>query len=459
MLFDFRPWRFPRMMFANASEKFRGQWQQYGTCEPPRPRSHGLASLRRFVASMTLVLLAIAESSLMAQRHPTLTHHEAATLIEEQVQELLTLVHGKRVGLVTNPTGVDGHLRMIADRLREDPHTTVVAFYAPEHGLRGNVQAGQKITDQLDPATSIPVFSLYGQRPAPSREALEGVDMLIFDIQDVGARFYTYDWTMTHAMEAAARKGIPFVVFDRPNPIGGHRVEGAPNTFDCGLIGRLPSGQPFGVATRHGLTIGELALYVNGEWLENSATLHVIKMRGWRRSMYFDDTGRLWVPPSPNMPSLDTALVYPGMCVFEGTNLSEGRGTTRPFETMGAPFIQPMKLAEELEKHHVPGVIFRPVYFTPVFSKWQGQMCGGIQLHVTDRETFQPVHTALVVLKTVLTLYPGQVEVTPFASKLMGIPDFHKRIVNESVESIEASWQEHLKAYMATRQKYLLYED
>lgn len=405
-----------------------------------------------------LMTLAPENSVAAMQQHKT-DLEQATRNLEAQFGELLKIVRGKRVGLITNPTGVDGRLRMIADRLREDPHTTVVAFFAPEHGLRGSVQAGQKITDQLDPATSIPVFSLYGQRPAPTAEALEGIDLLVFDIQDVGARFYTYGWTMTHAMEAAARKEIPFVVFDRPNPIGGHRVEGAPNTFDCGLIGRLPATQPFGVATRHGLTVGELARYVNGEWLQNKVDLHVIKAQGWRRTMYFDQTGRLWVPPSPNMPTLETAIVYPGMCLFEGTNLSEGRGTTRPFETIGAPFIQPLQLVAALEKKNVMGVIFRPTYFTPSFSKWQGQMCAGIQLHVTDREAFQPVHTGLVVLKTLLALYPGQVEVTPFASKLIGIPDFHQRILTESVESIEASWRENLQKYLEVREKYLLYEN
>jgi uncharacterized protein YbbC (DUF1343 family) len=382
---------------------------------------------------------------------------EANLLLEEQVHELLVLLKGRRVGMITNPTGVDGRLRMIADRLREDHETTVVAFFAPEHGLRGNVQAGQKIADQRDPATSIPVFSLYGPQPAPTPESLEGIDVLVFDIQDVGARFYTFEWTMTYAMEAAARKHIPFVVFDRPNPIGGVKVEGAPNVVDHGLVGRLFPGKPFGVATRHGLTIGELATLVNNEWLSPKADLHVVKMRGWRRPMYFDDTGRIWIAPSPNMPTLDTALVYPGMCIFEGTNLSEGRGTTKPFETVGAPFVHPLELAAALEKKHVPGVIFRPTYFTPAFSKWKDQMCGGVQAHVTDRDAFEPVHSALVLLKTLLELYPDQVEVKPYAATLMGVPGLDKRIRTESVEAIEAGWQDNLRAFMRLREKYLLY--
>lgn len=410
------------------------------------------------LAAFSLFLfLAAAPASATDER--AMNFERAQTQLEEQVRELLATVRGKRVGLITNPTGVDGHLRMIADRLREDPLTTVVAFFAPEHGLRGDVQAGQKIQDRLDPETSLPVYSLYGARPAPTDDMLADLDILVFDIQDVGARFYTYDWTMTHAMEAAAKRGLPFVVFDRPNPIGGREIEGAPNTFDAGLVGRLFPGHPFGIATRHGLTIGELANLVNSEWLEHKAQLKVIRVRGWKRGMYFDQTGRMWVAPSPNMPTLETALVYPGTCVFEGTNLSEGRGTTKPFETIGAPFIRPRALVAALQEKALPGVIFRPTFFTPTFSKWQGQLCGGVQLHVTDRERFQPVHTALVLLKTAIDLYPNQVEVTPFASKLMGIPDFHERILHESVEQIEASWQATLQRYRQLRQKYLLYPE
>ncbi|AXA36541.1 MAG: DUF1343 domain-containing protein [Candidatus Hydrogenedentota bacterium] len=413
-----------------------------------RVMRYGMAALVFALATQVPV---VAESKKMDRR-------EAEALLEEQVQELLEKVRGKRVALVTNPTGVDGNFRMLADRIRDDAKTTVVAFFAPEHGLRGDAQAGAKIVDYVDPITSVPVYSLYGQRPAPTPEQLEGVEILVFDIQDVGARFYTYNWTMTHAMQAAARAKIPFVVFDRPNPIGADKVEGAPNTSDVGLIGRVFPGQPFGVATRHGLTIGELATLVNAEWLQEKADLTVIRMRGYRRNMTYDQTGRFWIPPSPNMPTLETAMVYPGMCVFEGTNLSEGRGTTKPFETVGAPFIRPEEVVAALKRKDLPGVRFRPTFFTPLFSKWQGQLCGGVQVYITDRESFRPVHTGLVVLKTLIELYSPKVEVTPFASKLMGVPDFHTRIRTESVEAIEATWADNLKRYEALRAKHLLYE-
>jgi uncharacterized protein YbbC (DUF1343 family) len=301
------------------------------------------------------------------------------------------------------------------------------------------------------------VYSLYGTRTAPTDEQLAGLDVLVFDIQDVGVRFYTYVWTMTYAMEAAAKNAKKFIVFDRPNPIGGVKVEGAPNTQDCGLVGRLWPGQPFGVATRSGMTIGETAKLVNGEWMNPKVDLQVIVMPDYTRDLYFDGTGRPWVLPSPNMPTLDTALVYPGMCVFEGSNVSEGRGTTKPFEMIGAPFINGVELAKDLNALNLPGVRFRPAYFKPTFSNFSGEFCGGIQVHVMNRETFDPIRTGLIVLKTVYEKYPLDVTITEYASKLMGVPDLHNRIKTESVDSIIAGWQANLEAFKLLRQKYLLY--
>jgi uncharacterized protein YbbC (DUF1343 family) len=410
-----------------------------------------------WLAAVAVLLLALAPAAALCRQVP-MTPKQASD-IEQQVQDLLKEVRGKRVALVTNPTGVDGDMNLIADRLCEDTKTTIVAFFAPEHGLRADIQAGSKVTDYIDPVTSVPVYSIYGKKTAPTDEQLKGVDVLVFDIQDVGARFYTYDWTMTHAMEAAAKNKIKFVVFDRPNPIGADKVEGAPNTFDCGLIGRLWEGKPFGVATRHGLTVGELAMLVNGEWLEPKADLTVIRMPGYRRTMVFEETGRLWVTPSPNMPGIDTAVVYPGLCVFEGTNLSEGRGTTRPFENIGAPFINALELARDLNALNLPGVRFRPTSFVPTFSKFRDEPCAGVQVHVTDRGKFLPVRTGLTVLKTIVSKYPDQVKVTAFAAKLMGIPDLQTRIFSESVQEIEKGWQENLREYMKIRAKYLVYPE
>ncbi|MBN1903452.1 DUF1343 domain-containing protein [Candidatus Sumerlaeota bacterium] len=377
--------------------------------------------------------------------------------VDAQVASLLNEVKGKSVGLLTNPTGVDNQLNQIADILFHDENSTLTAFFAPEHGLRGDQQAGGGVTDYIDPITGLPVYSVYSIRLAPTDEQLLNIDALIFDIQDVGVRFYTYVWTMTHAMEAAAKNGKEFIVFDRPNPIGCLKVEGAPNTVDYGLIGRLWPGESFGVATRHGMTVGELAGLVNGEWMDPKVSLKVIKIPGYARDQYFEDAKRPWVIPSPNMPTIDTATVYPGMCVFEGTNLSEGRGTTKPFEMVGAPFINGVELAAELNALGLPGVRFRPAYFKPSFDDYSGQFCGGIQAHVMDRETFDPIRTGLMALKTAYNKYPGDVNITNYASKLMGVPDLQNRIKTESVDDIIQGWQANLTAFKQMREKYLLY--
>lgn len=379
--------------------------------------------------------------------------------VQQQIEQLLSEVRGKRVALLTNPTGVNHRFEHIADILFNDEETTLTCFFAPEHGLRGDQQAGGGVTDYIDPVTGLPVYSVYGVRQAPTDEQLKDLDILIFDIQDVGARFYTYVWTMTHCMEAAAKNDVSFIVFDRPNPIGCHKVEGAPNTQDYGLIGRLWPGEPYGVSVRHGLTAGEFAKLINGEFIDPKVNLTVIEIPGYARGMYFEETGYPWVFPSPNMPTVETAMVYPGMCVFEGTNLSEGRGTTRPFELVGAPFIDGVKLASELNKLGLPGCRFRPAYFKPSFDDHSGSFCGGIQVHVTDRDAFIPVKTGLSVLKKVVEMYPDDVTVTSFADRLMGVPGLHENIWTDSVDSIMASWQSNLDAYKTMREKYLIYPD
>ncbi len=418
-----------------------------------------LQNNKRYVRSVVLQLLVMIT---LVSFFPFITMAELTSSsnlpsMNTQVKALLDAVKGKRVGLITNHTGVDENLNFIADILTEDRNTTLTAFFAPEHGLRGDQQAGAKITEYTDPITGLPVYSLYGKNLAPTEAQLQNIDVLVFDIQDVGVRFYTYEWTMTYAMEAAAKNGKKFVVFDRPNPIGGEKVEGAPNTIDCGLVGRLFPGASFGVATRHGLTIGELALLVNGEWLNPKADLQVIPIPNYTRNMFFEDTKRPWVLPSPNMPTVDTAMVYPGMCIFEGTNISEGRGTTKPFEIIGAPFINGIELARALNALELPGVRFRPAYFQPTFSKYSGELCGGIQVHITNRKTFEPIRTALYVLKTIYNKYPNEVTINNYASKLMGVPELHNRIKTEDVETIIASWQKNLEAFKKIREKHLIY--
>jgi uncharacterized protein YbbC (DUF1343 family) len=303
-------------------------------------------------------------------------------------------LRGLRVGLVTHPAAIDPHFRHAADLLAEAPGVRLAALFGPEHGLRGEAQDLIGVPDG-GPAAGPRVHSLYGATAdslQPTAEQLRGLDALVIDLQDVGSRYYTFQATMLYCLEAASRHGLLTVVLDRPNPLGGEAVEGP--TLQPGsesFVGAHP------VATRHGLTIGELArLYQKERGL--GGELHVVPCEGWRRDMDFDGTGLPWVLPSPNMPTVETAYVYPGQCLIEGTNLSEGRGTTRPFELCGAPWIDAAALADRLRAEGLPGVAFRPAWFRPTFHKFAGRDCGGVQLHVTDRAAFRPVRTGLAVL-------------------------------------------------------------
>jgi uncharacterized protein YbbC (DUF1343 family) len=302
-------------------------------------------------------------------------------------------LRGLTVGLVTHPAAVDGRLRHARDLLAEAPGTRLAALFGPEHGLTGEAQDLIGVPGGSD--SGLRVYSLYGdtfESLKPTAEQLRGLDALVIDLQDVGSRYYTFQATMLFCLEAAARFGLKAVVLDRPNPLGGAAVEGpALRPGYESFVGIHP------LATRHGLTIGELArLYMAERGIRGE--VEVIPCKGWRRDMDFDDTGLPWVLPSPNMPTLDTAFVYPGQCLLEGTNLSEGRGTTRPFELCGAPGVDARRLCRRLQDEGWPGVVFRPAWFRPTFQKHAGRTCGGLQLHVTDREAFQPVRTGLAVL-------------------------------------------------------------
>lgn len=313
-----------------------------------------------------------------------------------------------RAGMVTNPTAVDRRLRHAVDLLVADDSVALCRLFGPEHGVRGTAQEMVDVGDTVDPSSGLPVVSLYGTSYAslaPQPETLADLDVLLFDIQDIGARYYTYQATLALCMRVAARVGTKVLVLDRPNPIGGVQVEGggiAPGLESfCGL---------YPIPQRHGLTVGELARLYN-EAFALGCELDVVPCSGWERHLYFDafDVSELpWVMPSPNMPTLDTALVYPGMCLLEGTNLSEGRGTTRPFELFGAPFINAEQLAAELIALRLPGVAFRVCTFEPTFHKWQGELCAGLQLYVTNRETFNAYQTGLAVLWAVKKLWPEQ---------------------------------------------------
>jgi len=312
-------------------------------------------------------------------------------------------VRGARVGLIANPTTVDRRFRHAIDLFHSHSDVNLVLLFGPEHGIRGAAQDMIHVGDAHDPVTHVPEVSLYGktfESLTPRAEDLERIDVLLFDIQDVGARYYTYAATMALAMQAAAKAGVRFIVLDRPNPIGGAQVEGG------GLQGGLENFCAlYPVPQRHGMTVGELARLYNTTFAIG-CDLEVVTCEGWKRSWYYEETGLPWVMPSPNMPTVETAVVYPGMCLLEATNLSEGRGTTRPFELFGAPFIDGRALAAELDRCGIEGAIFRACSIEPTFHKHGRQPCGAVQIHVTDRARFDSYRTGLAVLASVKKLWP-----------------------------------------------------
>ena len=376
--------------------------------------------------------------------------------IEVLLAERLDLLRGKRVGLVTNPTGVDRTLRSSIDVLARHPDVNLVALFGPEHGVRGDVQAGEHVANARDPATGLPVYSLYGEHREPTPKMLEDIDLLLVDLQEIGARPYTYPYTLANVMRAAKRAGITVVVLDRPNPIGGVQVEGPVlEAAYASFVGQFP------IPLRHGMTLGELARLFNEEF-GIGAELHVIPVRGWRRADAAPGQGLPWIPPSPNIPTPDTALVYPGMVLFEGTNLSEGRGTTRPFGIVGAPFVDADALAARMNALSLPGVRFRPVWFTPSFSKHAGVPCAGVQLHVLDRDAFRPVRTSLALLAALHALHPDDVAFLPgdppFFDTLAGNRWIRQAILDGATyDAIEARWQSELRRFDYLRRPYLLY--
>ena len=372
---------------------------------------------------------------------------------------------GKRLGLITNPTGVTKSLEATLDVLHRDPRFRLAAAFGPEHGLRGDVQDALHVGDFRDESTGVMVYSLYGANRRPTAEALADVDALIFDIQDVGVRFYTYISTMLLAMRACAELEKEFIVLDRPNPISGSLVEGGilDQRFTS-FVGACP------VPTRHGLTVGELAMWAN-ETLGIGCELTVCKVTGWKRSMWADETDLPWVMPSPNIPSLDTATVYPGACFVEGTNLSEGRGTTRPFELIGAPWADGSALAGRLNSLGLAGCRFRPVFFEPTFSKHAGEVCGGVQIHVLDRDVFRPVRTGAYILATIHKLYPDRFQWigTPeqqaagrlHIDLLTGTDELRRTLdsggYDPGIDELLTKWEDEAVRFEAERERFLLY--
>lgn len=356
-------------------------------------------------------------------------------------------IEEKRVGLVTNHTGLTGRLEPLPDLFARNPKIRLAAVFAPEHGIGGAAQAGELIEN------SPQVFSLYGKHRRPTSEMLKDVEVLVFDMQDVGARFYTYISTMLECMKAAARSGITFIVLDRPNPLSGARLEGP--VLEPGLESFVGIVQ---MPIRHGMTIGELARFFKSE-TRLELDLRIVPLSGWHRVHWFDQTGLTWIAPSPNMPTLETAVVYPGSCLIEGTNLSEGRGTTQPFQLIGAPWLDSEGLVNELNQLNLPGVHFRPQAFTPTFSKFRGQLCAGIQIHVLERDRFYPVQTLLHVLRLIRIRHPAELKFhESFFDQLAGNRWIRGMLTNgASVESIVERWKIDFEKFKQKRKGFLLY--
>jgi uncharacterized protein YbbC (DUF1343 family) len=362
---------------------------------------------------------------------------------------------GKRVGLITNQTGVDHNLVSTIDILMKE--VKLVKLFSPEHGVRGDIQAGDKVESYIDEKSQLPVYSLYGKSKKPSYDMLQDIDVLAIDIQDVGSRLYTYLYTMSYCMQACGEYHITFLVFDRPNPIGGTMVEG--NLIREGFtsfVGLHP------IPYRYGLTIGEVSLLFQKEF-HISCDLKVIPMVGWSREMYYEDTGLPWVLPSPNMPTVDTAVVYNSTCIFEGTNISEGRGTTKPFEFVGAPWIDANLLADRMNQVGLEGILFRPVYFTPSFSKHANTLCKGVQLHVVDRKSFCPVKTGLYLLEEMKKVSGEHFSYTePYSAKGKHMIDYNTgsdyvRTHDFTAKSLYEEWQLEVEEFQKRKMRYHLY--
>jgi uncharacterized protein YbbC (DUF1343 family) len=383
--------------------------------------------------------------------------------IERLLDEDRSLLADARIALVSNPASIDGSFRHAAEVLAGDPGIALVALFGPQHGFRSDLQDNMIETPHgLDPQRRIPIYSLYSETREPTPEMLRDIDVVVIDLQDVGTRVYTYVYTMANCMRAAARHGVRVVVCDRPNPVGGAAVEGPLLRPDCAsFVGQFP------IPLRHGMTIGELARLFNQEF-SIGAALDIVPLDGWQRPMYYDDTGLPWVMPSPNIPTLESAVVYPGAVLFEGTMLSEGRGTTRPFELIGAPWIDGETLAAAMNARGLAGVHFRATFFEPTFQKHAKQTCGGCQLHVTDRTVFQPVRVAVELLDEFRRQNPSafawrqppyEYEHDKWPIDILYGSDRLRTTIESGgdIAKLVASWTDEEETFRRTREKYLMY--
>ena len=373
---------------------------------------------------------------------------------------------GNTLGLVVNQTSLTSNGQFSIGQFHNNKSFKLKTILAPEHGVYGVDQDMALVADEIEPLSGLIVRSLYGTNTSsltPSSSLLDGIDNLVFDIQDVGSRYYTFIYTLANCMKTCAQSNTRMVVCDRPNPINGLSVEGnlVEKEFHS-FVGQYP------IPNRHGMTVGELAILFN-EHFGIKCDLKVIPMEGWERSMWYDQTGLPWVSPSPNMPTLSTGTVYPGMCLIEGTLLSEGRGTTLPFEQVGAPYINAEVFAKTLNKENLPGLFFRPQYFKPQFQKWSGEVCGGVQLHITERNKIKPLATSISMLFFIKKLYPNdfswRTEPYEFVNDRLAIDLLYGNSTlreaiesgNLSIKKLESSWEEDIKVFSSQREACLIY--
>lgn len=383
--------------------------------------------------------------------------------LEKILDEKISLLKDKRVGLICNQSSVNHKFEHAADLFFQNREINLTTLFGPQHGIRGDVQDNMVETSHtIDKKTGLPVYSLYSETREPTEEMLRNLDVLVFDLQDVGCRVYTFIYTMAFAMRASAKFDKKFIVLDRPNPINGRDIEG--NLLEIGhesFVGLFP------IPMRHGLTVGELALLFNNEFSIN-CELEIVSMDGWERNLFYDETDCPWVMPSPNMPTVDTAIVFPGTVMFEGTKVSEGRGTTRPFEIIGAPYIDGQEFAENLQKLNLPGVIFSPINFLPTFQKHKDTSCSGAFLHVSDRNLFEPVLTGIALTKTIFDMYREEFEWkdTPYEYEfdrnpfdvINGSTKIREMIEAEkTIKEIKQFWETDVKQFRESREKYFLY--
>jgi len=374
----------------------------------------------------------------------------------DNIRQIDGFLKGKRLGFAGGPASVSRGLTGAAEILAENYR--LAALFAPEHGIRGDMEAGVKVNSYTDTNLGVPVYGIYGGKNRPAPKMLEDIDVMAVDLQEVSVRFYTFLYTLANIMEACAEKGVPVVVLDRITPLGGETVAGTicEPAFDSFVGG-------YGLPARTGLTIGEFARYIN-EFADINCDLTVVPVTGWKRSLYFDETGLQWVPPSPNLPTADSCFAYAGTCIFEGTNVSEGRGTAKPFEFIGAPWLDTDKLVKNMAERGIPGAVLRKAYFAPTFDKYKNKLCNAVQIHVTGRTICEPFRLGLLLLEEIWKLHPDKLEFIPngkngntyYIDNLLGTDAF--RLKRHDAESLISAHAPGIEKFRETKMKYHFYE-